>query len=328
MDENSLMIEMKKIMNRLIDKSRKFCDKYCMPDGLANILRFYNLVGAIPDDIQYSNELSYDFDYFAFTKSTKSLLAIKCLLSDKAYNFNEDCLMQTRSIFENHLMSRYIREHIDIDNERKSVITNFIINPLGVNYYFYSSVGVKIINNNGDRMGEIKLPRQLKVDLDYYDEFYSFLCQYTHCSFSALPCYMKEGLNFKYDANNFTLLSPLAAIFAFEKIFEGVVTVWGEDFDTQKEEDSYYNLAYDTIELEIEIIDYLINFYNNKPKEKLDFVIGRYIGAEHYDYENVKIAKMLNKMRSSLFDNTIGSLDKTEYVDGKFIRKYINYDEQ
>lgn len=121
-----------KLLKRFAFVSRQFCDKYCVPDGLMNIMIVKFHSNEIPKKLLYSNKLSYDYDYYAFTKSTKTLQSILHLLKDKEYNFNEDVMMLIRSIFENHILSRYFREHIDIPEEREKVIDDFIRNPLGV----------------------------------------------------------------------------------------------------------------------------------------------------------------------------------------------------
>ena len=107
----------------------------------------------------------------------------------------------------------------------------------------------------------------------------------------------------------------------FTKVF---VTVEGENYDTAKEEKSYYDLGYDSIELQLKLIEHLIGYYSNKPEEKIRFVIEKYLGENSYDKENEKIVEMLNQMKESLFDSEIGSLDKNQFVEGKFIRKYPN----
>lgn len=47
----------------------------------------------------------------------------------------------------------------------------------------------------------------------------------------------------------------------------------GENFDTLKEENSYYDMVYDSLELQNEVFDYLITKYNNISLEKLDWII-------------------------------------------------------
>ena len=243
------------------------------------------------------------------------------MLREKDMCLNEDCFMQIRSIFENHVMSRYVREHINIDNETTKVVQDFLVNPLSVYYNYYMLAGQKILNEKGENVGKIKMPSALYMgdDKKYSSELYSFLCQYTHCSFSALTCYFEKGL-FNLYKQNFTLTTLLLAIFCFEKIYEGVVTVRGEDFDTKAEEKSYYDLAYDTLEIEFQVLEYLITYYKNKTRDLEDFVIGRYIGEDDYDDMSNKMIRMFEVMKESLLDQDIGSLNKKKFENGKFYR--------
>jgi len=173
MNENTEKIyrdKLKKLLNRYILKSRQFCDKYCHSDGLTDILICIVEYGNIPKDILYSNKLSDDFDYFIFTKSTKTLHAIRTLFNDKNYHFNEDVLILTRSIFEGHLASRYFREHIDDAKDREKVINEFIRSPIGLitDYYFQKRNIVK--DKSGRKISEFKGPSRLKkgTDEEYY----------------------------------------------------------------------------------------------------------------------------------------------------------------
>lgn len=285
----------------------------------------YNATGAIPDEEKFNIKLGYDYDYFAFTKSTKTLIALKSLLKDNAYFFNEDCFMLIRSIFENHIMNRYFREHINIDNERENVVKKFVLNPLSVTLNYFSLQGFNIIDEHGNSAGKIPMPAGVKMgnETDYYSNFYQFLCQYTHCSFGALLCYFDDTF-YTYHKNNFQLLTLFFALFVFTKIYEGVVTVEGENYSTVNEEKSYYDLAYDSIELQIKLIEFLTSYYEHRPKEKIRLIVEKYIGDGEYDKENEKIIQMLSQMKGSLFDNEIGSLDKSQMKDNSFIRKYPN----
>jgi hypothetical protein len=323
--EKSLIeIKCKKVLNQLIKKSSDFCEIYGIPDGLINILNVYLEQGIIPEEFKYNSALSYDYDYFAFTKSTKSLLAIGCLLNSKEFTFSEDCFMLISSIFENHILSRYVRDNIDDDEKRKEVVDNFILAPLGVSFNYFVSCGRKgVFSQEREKVGDIKNPRSVIIgrEKEYYDALYSFLCQYTHCSYGAVSCYFDQG-TFTCYRHNFLLLTYLLAIFAFTKIYEGVVTVNGEDFVNVRTMKSYYNLAYNSLELQIEVIDYLVLYYKNTPKEQVNVIIEKYIGEGEFDNSNSKIVLMLEKMKESLFDNEIGSLDKSEFIDGHFVRKY------
>jgi hypothetical protein len=315
-----------KLINKLILKSREFCNLHCVPDALTDILAVFYATKNIPNNFLFSNKLSYDYDYFAFTKSTKSLIAAKCLLNDKNNYFNEECFMIIRSIFECHIMSRYVREHIDITVEKNDVIRKFIVNPLSVTFNYYTLQGSTVKDDKDDKVGIIPMPNRFLIDKDklYYSEFYQFLCQYTHCSFGALICYYGDEL-FTYNKNNYSLLTLLFIIFVFTKIYEGVVTVVGEDLGDKISEKSYYKLAYDSLDLQIELFNYLIDYYTIAPQDKINIILEKYLGDGSYDNVNSKIVSMLSKMNNSLND-IIGSLDKsTINKSGYFERIYPEY---
>lgn len=316
------------MLNRLIFVSKKFGDNFCVPDGLMDIFKSYSSNGRIPDKRLYSKKLSYDFDYFAFTKSTKTLIAIKRLLNDKDYFFNEDCFLLVRSIFECHIMSRYVRAHIDIDTETRDVIKNFIINPLSVAYNYYTLNKTKVIDHDGKKAGIIPMPSRFlnKNDCDYYNELYPFLCQYTHCSFGALTCYFGEQL-YVYDKKNFPLLTLLLVIFVFTKLFEGVVTVSGEELGNQRDEKAYYDLAYDSLELQYKLFNYLMDYYGKNNQPYINIVLEKYLGNGSYDNTNEKMIIMLKHMESSLRDKEIGSLNKNIINnEGRFRRFYPEWE--
>lgn len=325
MNENEELInECHSMLNKLIFRARIYCDEFCVPDALADILKYYSEVGNVPDKLLLSKKLSYDYDYFAFTKSTKSLIALKRLLNDKDYNFNEDCFLLIRSIFECHIMSRYVREHIDIKNETKDVIRKFIVNPLSVTFNYFSLQGNCVIDQLGKKTGIIPIPHGFIMGDDklYYSDFYPFLCQYSHCSFGALTCYFGESL-FTYRKNNFSILTLLFTLFVFTKIYEGVVTVNLEDLGEKKEEKKFYDLAYDSLELQFLLFDYLISYYKNKPKERINIILEKYLGNGSYYNADNKIAEMLEKMKLSLLDSKIGSLNKSNVKEnGQFERFY------
>lgn len=317
------IVQANKIINRFVLKSKSFCDTACGNDGLHDILMFYSENSSIPSDVMYSPKLSYDYDYFAFTKCTKSLLAIRTLLNDQEYHFNEDVMMQIRSIFEAHIMTRYVREHIDIENEREKIIKDFIINPLAVTLDYFSLQGNTVLDVNGNNAGKITMPANYKMgeDVKYYSKLYQFLCQYTHCSFGAIICYFGKDL-FMYYKENFSLLVRLLVVFVFTKLYEGIVTVNGEDLGSKASQKAYYDLAYDSLEFQYECIEFLSDYYDNKSEDNIHKVLEKYIGNGTYDNVNSGIVDLLNLLKDSLFDE-IGSLHK-EYdgVIKKFNRKY------
>lgn len=324
MDKKLLQKEFKAILSRLIIKSKKFCEIACVPDGLLDIMLIYNRAGFIPDDLKYSNKISYDYDYFAFVKSTKSLIAIRHLLNYKELMFSEDSVMIIRSIFENHIMSRYVRENIDDKAKEKEIIDNFILAPLGVSFDYFINTGRKgVFSKDAEKVGEIKNPSSVIMgkEKDYYRTFYNYLCQYTHCNYGAISNYISNGELTIYGEND-SLLTYLFAIFAFTKVYEGVVTVNGEDLVDTKTMKSFYDLAYDSLELQSKVIDFLICYYEKEPKNNIDIVIEKYMGEGEFSNSNKKIARMIGLMKDSIFDDEIGSLDKSRFKDGRFTRIY------
>jgi len=86
-----------KLINKYIFQSDKFIWYACFQYGEAHT----RMLG------EKSIRYAYDFEYFAFTKSAKTLISIRNLLK---LNHNEDVLILLRSVFENYLASRYFSE--------------------------------------------------------------------------------------------------------------------------------------------------------------------------------------------------------------------------
>lgn len=72
----------------------------------------------------------------------------------------------------------------------------------------------------------------------------------------------------------------------------------------------------------MKVIDFLIYYYEKKPKDNINVVIEKYIGDGEFDNSNLKIVRMLGLMKDSIFDDDIGSLDKSRFKDGRFTRMY------
>lgn len=98
-----------------------------------------------------------------------------------------------------------------------------------------------------------------------------------YCSYGALTCYFGES-HFIYYKKNFEKLTLFLAIFVFTKIYEGVVTVNGEDLGDRTEEKKYYDLAYESLEMQFKVVDVLIDYYTNKPKDAINEILERYLG--------------------------------------------------
>lgn len=156
---------------------------------------------------------------------------------------------------------------------------------------------------------------------DYYRAFYNYLCQYTHCNYGAISNHISNRELTIYGENDI-LLACFFAVFAFTKVYEGVVTVNGEDLVDTKTMKSFYDLAYDSLELQLKVIDYLIYYYMKNPKNNVNIVIEKYIGDGEFNNSSQKIASMLVLMKDSIFDDEIGSLDKSRFKDGCFTRIY------
>lgn len=274
--------QLNKLINRFILQSDRFVDYACFPYGLLEYGQTSKL----------TKKLIYDFEYFAFTKSTKTLKSIRTLLKD---GHDEDAVVLVRSIFENYLSTRYLHE----ENE-ENLLEEFIINPINVAFAFYNINDTgEIINRDKQKVGEIRNPSRLKMGKDkkYYSKFYEVLSRYAHCNFGIIDHYKEDGL-YSIRKVNDNLLIRFYIIFVFTKLFELVVTVEGEDFPNKQVEKTYYKLVADSIELQSQVIDSLREYYANNDKEEL----------KHY---SKRMRDMLNEMKKSLSEE-LGSLNKTE----------------
>ena len=99
----------------------------------------------------------------------------------------------------------------------------------------------------------------------------------------------------------------------------------GEDFYDRKHMISCYDLAYDSIELQMELFNYLIDHYNNIPLTQSQEIMQLYFGEKNINFSNKKIAKMLIALKDALIDPKLSSLDVSEFANGKFNRKYAEY---
>lgn len=278
--EDKYIKDLDKMINKFILQSKKFVEYACFPYGLI--------------DLAVANELTtkfvYDFEYFAFTKSTKTLLSIRTLL--KVGN-NEDVMILLRSIFENYLSTRYLHENSDMNG-----IKDFILNPINVAFSFYNiNQEGKVENREKEIVGELRNPKEFKLGKDkrYYYDFYDILSQYSHCNYGIIDCYKEEGM-YSISKVSDRLLIRLYVIFVYTKLFELIVTVEGEDFPDKRTERTCYTLVADSIKTQKEIIDYLREKYKNIHDEKLK-------------YHSKKMREMLNDMKKSLFEE-LGSLVK------------------
>ena len=89
-------------IRRYILRGRRFVSSSCFPYGAISMLQMKEKSLASIDD----------FQYFAFTKSVKTLISIRKLLS---LGNNEDAYILARSSFEAYLASRLISEKQSMD---------------------------------------------------------------------------------------------------------------------------------------------------------------------------------------------------------------------
>lgn len=273
------IMEMNKLINKFIFESSKFVWYAAFPYGLNDFF----LVG------EKTSKLAYDFEYFSFTKSTKTLKSIRALLK---HNYNEDVLILIRSIFENYLACRYFNENPDKYDE-------FIFNPINIALAYYNVLpnGI-IVNRKKEEVGRQENPSSFKMskDKNYYYDFYDFLSRFAHCNFGVMDCFIDEKGLYSLEKVNYQILTRFFTIFTFAKLFEHVVTVEGEDFLDRRTEKACYKLVLDSNAYLEEIIDELIQTYNHNEEEAFIF-------------RDKRMRKMLKEMKRSLKEE-LGSVLK------------------
>lgn len=270
-----------KLINKLIFEARDFIWYAAFQYGTLD----YFIAG------EKNGKFTYDFEYFTFTKSTKTLLSIRTLLKE---NRNEDVLILLRSIFENYLACRYF-------NENDELIDNFIFIPIGLanRLYFFDSEGIIKDREKNEVDGKLVEPKEFKLgkDKDYYYDFYEYLCRYSHCNYGIINDYLDDNHRYTTERNNNPLLTRLFVIFVFTRLFEHVVTVEGEDFLNERTEKKCYKLVKESILFQNEVFAELIET-QSKPIEN-----------ENLRYKQKWMREMLKKMRKALFEE-VGSVRK------------------
>lgn len=273
--------EMDKLINRFIFQSRKFVGYAAFTYGL----RDYEIVGV------KSEKLTYDFEYFAFTKSTKTLMSIRQLLKE---NYNEDAMILIRSIFENYLACRYF-------NENGTKYDEFIFNPIQIALAHYNiSVDGTIVNRKQEEVGKATgNPNTFKMgkDKNYYYDYYDFLCRFAHCNFGVSHCFIEENGHYSVNKVNYVILVRFFTLFSFARLFEHVVTVEGEDFLNTTTEKACYQLVYDSIAFLEEIIEDLLEMYKHDENNEM------------LKFRNKRMRNMFKGMKKSLKEE-IGSVKK------------------
>lgn len=235
-----------KLINKYILRARKFIDYGCFQYG-----KYQYAISNEPDASFVS-----DFQYFVLTKSTKSLESIRKLLD---MGHTEDVFILARTMFEGYLASRFIDEKYE-----DSFVHDFIFIPQLISQR-------KVIYNNGEAKirgtNEIiaflqRNPSEMKLgkDKNYFYDLYDFLCDFAHCNFSILYYYINAQDGYTCDNVVNAYLVRIIVLFIFTKLFESIVTVEGEDFESESEEKECYNLVQDATCFLYEQLDYFAKY--------------------------------------------------------------------
>lgn len=275
-----------KLINRFILRANKFVDYACFQYGAFNAA-----ISGTPDAGYVS-----DFQYFVFTKSTKSMHSIRGLLD---MGNIEDVFILLRTMFEGYLASRFIDEKYE-DN----LLNDFIFVPQLI-------AGRKVIYQGGEARyrGTKELieyiqraPSQMKLGKDkaYFVDFYAYLCNYAHCNYSILPCYLDKNNMFTCKGRINEYLARVMVLFVYTRIFESIVTVRGEDFLDTREENECYALVRDANMFLYEKLDYFSKYECNDVNEEV----------------NKHMKNMFKAMKKSLKEE-IGSVEKDFLNDHK-----------
>ena len=272
-----------KLINRYILRARKFIDYGCFQYGKYNYV-----LGKKPD----ANFIS-DFQYFVFTKSTKSLESIRKLLD---IGHTEDVFILSRTMFEGYLASRYIDEEYD-----DSLLNDFIFIPQMISQRKVIFDGKNARTRDKNEIIDFiqRNPSDMKLgkDKNYFYDLYGFLCDFAHCNFSTVSYYINKNDLYTCDNVINEFLVRVVVLFVCTKLFESVVTIEEEDFIDQKEKQECYKLVEDATKFLFEQLDYFSK-YNCKS-----------VGDEL----NKHMKKMFKEMKKSLKE-VIGSVNK-EFLD-------------
>lgn len=241
----------------------------------------------------------YDHEYFAFTKSTKTLVSIKQLL---AIGNNEDVYILIRSIFENYIATRFLNESIKTNNDAR-LLDEYIENRVKLSLGLYKVMRFKVVNNEGNVVSELRrINSQIKgMDKAYYSKFYGYLSKFSHSDFSVLDYYLNDDNEFDLFQENDALLARLFTVFVMTKLFECVVTIKGEEFYNKEEEVKCYKLVQHSLEHQRKIFTMYIH--------SLEKVSDDTHNLSNKSIRNLK--EMLQAMNSSLEDN-IGDFNKED----------------
>lgn len=232
-----------KTIDKLIETSKEFIDSTAVAEGL------YDLAVNGKEEI---DELARDFEYFVLTKSTKTLQGIKVLIE---LNLHEDVFGLVRNIYENYINCRYLDYNVDR-------IRDFIHNPYNVaERYIKINNDGEYVDSDNNVVGQRLNPSKMRIGKDkkYFFSFYDFLCNFTHCNYATVECYLGENLRFTYEKNNYTLISRLFTVFTFTKIFNLVVV---------RTTNNYNNLVCESISIQKHIFKVALKICEENVEEK------------------------------------------------------------
>lgn len=279
MEKREEIIKCDKLINKFILRARKFVKYACFQYGKYNY--------TISKEVNAS--FISDFQYFVFTKSTKSLESIRTLLK---LGHTEDVFILARTMFEGYLASRYIDEMYE-----DTLVYDFILFPqlISQRKIICDKEETRIRGTNEIVNYLQRNPSDMKLGKDkkYFYELYGYLCDFAHCNFST-NCYYIDDYD-QYTCDNIIndYLVRIIVLFIFTKTFESIVTVEGEDFINQTEEKECYMLV----------------------KESTKFLYGELDYFSKYSCENVgdelnkHMKNMFKEMKKSLKEE-IGSVKK------------------
>lgn len=268
-----------KLINKYIYYGKGFIETSCFQYG-----RFNAYISGELDAHFIS-----DFQYFVFTKAIKTLISIRNLL--KLGNC-EDVLILLRSSFEGYIASRFIDENYD-----SKLINDFIVMPRLIAHRKVIYQDGKAIDRYTKDIIEFcqRNPSNMKLgkDKNYFYSLYEYFCDYAHCNFSILACYIDEHERFTATKMTNSLLVRILIVFVYTKLFESIVTVEGEDFYDKRTEKTLYKLVEASTLFLYEILDYFSKYSSEDVNEEL----------------NSHMKRMFKDMRKSLKEE-IGSVCK------------------
>lgn len=279
--ETQYIDRMDKLIKKFVFESRKFVQFSCFPYGLHDLIAVN----------EKNTKLGYDFEYFSFTKSTKTLISIKKLLDEKQ---NEDVMILLRSIFENYLSTRYFQEN-------PGKIDEFISNPvqIALRHYIVKEKGVIFDRDNIEVGKQSSGPSGYKIGKDkkYFTSFYDILSRYAHCNYGLIDHYL-DMPSYTFTKENNPVLIRLFVLFVFTKLFESVVTVEGEDHKDRRSEETCYELVKDSLTMQDELFAYFIDFFKSNNEQ------------EYLKFQNKYMKELMKNMQKSLRE-PVGSVDKS-----------------